>query len=105
MTKSEIKRHYEVKEFNVDDVVKIYHGNLNGCMCGCSGTYVYNPLNDEYIEKHEGNISDYQYNIKKLKRRLNEFYNSYADVDIIEGYIFKKAISLTKQIVVYLKEK
>ncbi len=93
-------------KFNIDDVVAVYKGIPNHCMCGCSGDYAYTPHNREYASKDRGyRVTDYEVNMRKVKARLNKFYNSFCEMENIDNYIYTKEISSKVQITVYLKQK
>jgi hypothetical protein len=95
----------DIKKFKMEDVVSVYLGKPNKCMCGCSGNYAYTSLNSAYGEKDRGySMNDGDVNDRKVNVRLNRYYNDPQKPNVVENYIFTKIID-GKQITVYLKEK
>jgi hypothetical protein len=97
-------------KFDLNDVVSVYLGKPNECMCGCSGNYAYTSANADYAGKDRGYpLSEDDISDRKVKARLNRFYKATnIEVEVNPNgnrkpYIFTKIID-DRQITVYLKE-
>jgi len=89
--------------FDLKDVVTVYLGKPNKCMCGCSGDYAYTSHNHIYGGKDRGyKVSSDEISDRKVRARLKRFYNDDQDAENIKDYIFTKVID-DRQITVYLK--
>lgn len=94
-----------MQKFKMEDVVCVYKGNVNSCMCGCSGDYAYTERHRKYASKDRGyKVEDSEVNERKVNARLQRYYKEPQKPYVVNGYIFSKEIG-SKQITVYLKEK
>ena len=91
------------KMVDLKDVVTVYLGKPNKCMCGCSGDYAYTSHNHIYGGKDRGyKVSSDEISDRKVRARLKRFYNDDQEAENIKDYIFTKVID-DRQITVYLK--
>lgn len=92
-------------EIKIDNVVSVYVGKPNMCMCGCAGTYTYSEKHRVYASNKRGyQVQDKEVNDKKVKRVVKKVMNTKEELEIIDGYIFTTVIGKT-QYTVYCKEK
>lgn len=90
--------------FKDEEIVSVYLGKANACMCGCSGNYAYTKINQEYASKNRGyEVTDDEVSDKKVKIRLKRFYNLPGEVENLDDYIFTK-FDGNRQITVYLRK-
>jgi len=94
-----------MNKFDMKEIVSVYKGKPDTCMCGCAGDYAYNPINKSYATTNRGyKVSDDECSERKIKARLKRYYADCQKPSVIENYIFTKVIGNT-QITVYLKKK
>jgi hypothetical protein len=92
----------------VEDIVTVYKGKPNSCMCGCSGTYYYAKAQREYGSKDRGYpVKDDEVDDGVVKRVLNKMAKAEAagaKIDCLSGYIWDVTIGKT-QYAIYTREK
>lgn len=91
------------KQINEEDIVSVYSGKRDACMCGCAGKYYYNPANQEYASLERGYaVTDDELNMKMVRKILKLISES-PDVEGHEDYIFT-IYKGERQYTMYLKE-
>jgi hypothetical protein len=88
----------------LDDISNVYIGKPNLCMCGCSGTYFYNPANRELSQQRRGyDITDNEISLEKVTFVWNKLKKA-TDIEVVMGsdkeYIFSIIIG-RKQYTLY----
>lgn len=59
---------------NLEDVITVYRGRPNRCMCGCSGKYIYTNANRVIASNHRGyKVNDDDINDAIVKRIIKKF--------------------------------
>lgn len=98
----------EMPQLEEKDIVCVYSGKPNMCMCGCSGKYYYSSENAEIGSKQRGyevsrdDISDRM--VRKVIGILKE--NKENNLEVIlngDGYIFSCILN-NRSYVIYTKE-
>jgi hypothetical protein len=57
----------------LENIVKVYKGKPNSCMCGCAGTYYYAKAHQEFGSRERGyKVDDEEVNDGVVKRVLNK---------------------------------
>jgi hypothetical protein len=89
------------QNLTLDDIVKVYTGKPNTCMCGCAGVY-------KYSSKHIDEMPDYYKKDPKHvdDKRVMKVYKNILSAPIVEitsGYIYTAEIGST-QYSMYLDE-
>ena len=92
------------KTILLEDIVSVYVGTPNNCMCGCSGDYTYSSLHRDYSSKNRGYaVGDDEVSDARVKRILNKFVKSELIAEDNDNYIFTKIIG-SRQYTIYLKQ-
>lgn len=95
----------KMPELKIEDIIKVYVGKPNTCMCGCAGKYSYSSMNKLQGEINRGYaVTEEDLNDKEVKRVLAKVIkNAEMGIEVIEdkdAYIFSLTLG-NKQYSIY----